>query len=393
MTASTIAVDSSLVPEAGDEGAVDLQDVDPEAEQVQQRRVAGAEVVDRDAHAERLDVAQLGTRRLGLVDERALGELEAERGRLEPVALQRGLDHGRELRPRELAPGHVDPRRPECSGRVESCHAPTCAHDRVEHPLADRHDELGALGDRDELRRRHRARAPGCRQRMSASTPTMRDVVEVVHRLVLEEQLVVLDRVAQRLFGLDAAHGPVQTSLSNIETRSPPFDFASYIAASASCSTASASMPSTSRRGAIVEADARGHDELAAVDVERPAQVVRRSCAAMSTAASASATSCSTTTNSSPPSRATVSTARRPVPNRPRDLDEQLVAGRVPERVVHRLEPVEIDEQHRGAETVAARAGERLAQAVDHQRAVRQAGERVVQRTVFECLFGRRGAP
>ena len=60
MTASMIAVDSSLVPSPDDERPVDLQDVDPESQQIEQRRVSGAEVVDRDAHAERLDVAQLG---------------------------------------------------------------------------------------------------------------------------------------------------------------------------------------------------------------------------------------------------------------------------------------------------------------------------------------------
>ena len=46
-----------------------------------------------------------------------------------------------------------------------------------------------------------------------------------------------------------------------------------------------------------------------------------------------------------------------------RDLDEQLVAGRVTERVVDRLEPVEVDEQHRRAQPVPARARERLARA------------------------------
>ena len=38
--------------EAVDEGAVDLQQVDREAPQVAERRVAGAEVVDRELHAE-----------------------------------------------------------------------------------------------------------------------------------------------------------------------------------------------------------------------------------------------------------------------------------------------------------------------------------------------------
>ena len=42
-----------VAAEAGDEGPVDLHDVDGEAAQVAQRRVAGAEVVDGQPHAER----------------------------------------------------------------------------------------------------------------------------------------------------------------------------------------------------------------------------------------------------------------------------------------------------------------------------------------------------
>ena len=45
-----------------DERAVDLQDVDRELAQVRERRVAGAEVVDRDADAELLDRARAGAR-------------------------------------------------------------------------------------------------------------------------------------------------------------------------------------------------------------------------------------------------------------------------------------------------------------------------------------------
>ena len=44
-----------VVCHLGDEGAVDLQRVDGEALQVGHGGVAGAEVVDRDAHAEGLD--------------------------------------------------------------------------------------------------------------------------------------------------------------------------------------------------------------------------------------------------------------------------------------------------------------------------------------------------
>ena len=65
-------------------------------------------------------------------------------------------------------------------------------------------------------------------------------------------------------------------------------------------------------------------------------------------------------------------------------LDEQLVADRVAERVVDRLEPVEVDVQHAAHAVVAPDAGERLVEPVGEHHPVRQPGQRVVQRLVRE---------
>ena len=64
------------------------------------------------------------------------------------------------------------------------------------------------------------------------------------------------------------------------------------------------------------------------------------------------------------------------------DLDQQLVAGLVAERVVDRLEAVDVEQQHGHAEAEARGAAEGVLDAVEEQRAVGQAGERVVQRLV-----------
>ena len=48
-----------------------------------------------------------------------------------------------------------------------------CGARLVEHPRADLDDESGVLGERNELRGTHQSRAPGWRQRISASTPTV----------------------------------------------------------------------------------------------------------------------------------------------------------------------------------------------------------------------------
>ena len=55
------------------------------------------------------------------------------------------------------------------------------------------------------------------------------------------------------------------------------------------------------------------------------------------------------------------------------DLDEHLVAGGVPERVVDRLEVVEVEEDDRQAAALAAAAGDRLAHLLGEHRAVGEA--------------------
>ena len=73
-----------------------------------------------------------------------------------------------------------------------------------------------------------------------------------------------------------------------------------------------------------------------------------------------------------------------------RDLLQQAVAGVVAERVVDLLEVVEVDQHHGRGDVRAAAGGDRLLDAVAEERAVGQAGQRVVQRLV---LLGDRRAP
>jgi hypothetical protein len=64
------------------------------------------------------------------------------------------------------------------------------------------------------------------------------------------------------------------------------------------------------------------------------------------------------------------------------DLHEQVVPGGVAEGVVDELEAVEVQEQHRHRPRPALRPGQRLAQLVHEQAAVRQPRQRVVQGAV-----------
>ena len=66
------------------------------------------------------------------------------------------------------------------------------------------------------------------------------------------------------------------------------------------------------------------------------------------------------------------------------DRLQQLVADRVPERVVDRLEVVEIQEEDR---VVAPARGQQLAEPIEEERAVGQAGQRVVEGLVLEAAL------
>src|SRR6185369_6511006 len=94
--------------DAGDERAVDLQDVDREALEVAQRRVAGPEVVDREMDAERPQLRQPADRAGGSLHEAALGDLEDEARRRQPGVLDGLLDRLDEVRLLELAGREVD---------------------------------------------------------------------------------------------------------------------------------------------------------------------------------------------------------------------------------------------------------------------------------------------
>ena len=72
-----------------------------------------------------------------------------------------------------------------------------------------------------------------------------------------------------------------------------------------------------------------------------------------------------------------------------RRLGEHLVAGGVTQAVVHELEVVEVHEDDRHATRAPCQACQRLLEAVHEQLAVRELGQRIVQRLVLEQLLRR----
>src|SRR5690348_257869 len=75
-----------------DERLVDFENVDREALQIAERGVPGAEIVDRETNAERLERVQPLENGRALLHQHALGDLEHEVPRIEPAVAQ-GAPH------------------------------------------------------------------------------------------------------------------------------------------------------------------------------------------------------------------------------------------------------------------------------------------------------------
>ena len=73
------------IAELGDQRARDLEDVDRKAAQIGERRVAGADVVDRDVHARPLERVESGDRAVQILEHHVLGDLEDQARRDRPA--------------------------------------------------------------------------------------------------------------------------------------------------------------------------------------------------------------------------------------------------------------------------------------------------------------------
>ena len=157
-----------------DERQVDLDDVDREVAQVLERGEAGPEVVERDADALLMQLVEQGSgsvRGRAFDDDRGLGDLQADRQRLEAGGLERAAHGVDDPRVGELHRPEVDP-----GGEVSGKEPSRRAHRHVAGYRAARtHPARGSvrrLRPRARNVRVTRARV-GDRQRTSASTPTI----------------------------------------------------------------------------------------------------------------------------------------------------------------------------------------------------------------------------
>src|SRR5216684_1308861 len=363
--------------DALDEAAVDLERVDGELVQVAERRVAGAEVVEIEAHAHRPQLGHVVGHVAVLLHEEALGHLQPQRPRrearfAEDVADQRDQAVLLELLGAEvdadLQGGHVEPLLP----------APHLPARLAQHPPADGQDEPRLLRQRDELGRREQP-ATGmlpAHQRLRAGDLAGR---QRHHRLVVETELAALQRAAQVGLELEqlhraVVHGGVELYAASAALRLGAIEGGVCVAQEI--------LGPGVECVAVGDADAHAAEHLLATEHERGAQRVLKTVGHLERIVArlhvleqdGELVAAQTRHGVARPQ-----TVGQPPPH----LGQQLVAARVPEAVVDDLEAIHVEEEDGEAVLVPALLQrEPVGEAIHEERAVGQAGERVVERVV-----------
>ena len=161
-----------------------------ELAQVIERGIAGAEVVERQADAEIVELLHGRERAVIVLEQQTFGDLEFEPLRRQSRLRQRGDHLQGETAVAELHRRQVD-------GDLDAVR-PTrrLGAGAVQGPVADRDDLPGFLGDRDEHRRRHFAagRMRPAQQRLAGRHAAG---AQIDQRLEIERELVQGQRVAQ----------------------------------------------------------------------------------------------------------------------------------------------------------------------------------------------------
>ncbi len=129
-----------------DEGAVDLDLAEREFLQVAQARIAGAEIVERDAHPERAQRFEPLQGLLRVVDQNPFGHFEDD-ARRRDAAL--GDDGGDQID--QLAVADLDRRQVHRHGQVRPAHA--IGQRAAQHEFAELGHQAALLGERNEDRR------------------------------------------------------------------------------------------------------------------------------------------------------------------------------------------------------------------------------------------------
>eukprot|EP01136_Pigoraptor_vietnamica_P033089 Opistho-1_new@95611 len=324
--------------QALDEAAVDLELLDRKALQVAEARIAGAEIVDRELHAEPVERTQALQGLVGVADQDRLGQLE-----LEPGRRQFGLGQHRrhavdEVGLLELQRRHVH----RHHHRAALCTPQRgLAHRLAQHPVTQRDDEAALLRDRNELARRDVAEVgiSPAQQRLGTDHRARGDVDL---RLVVQPEVAALQRQAHRVVQLHARQ-QVDVHLRLVEAE------AGTAALLHAVHRGVGVLDQVVHRLAVVrvhrDADARGDAEAHALERERlPQHLEHAPRNGLGTARIGLVQQHHELVATEPRHGVDLAQAGlQPLGH----LDEHAVAEHVTERVVDLLEAVEVEEQQR----------------------------------------------
>jgi hypothetical protein len=154
---------------------------------------------------------QRGLRALGVVHDRALGDLQAQAMRGRVVLVQQHVELLGQLHVEQIARGQVD-RHARDADRGQRR---LMAHHLFEHPQRDLADEAGLLGERNELHRRHQSarRMLPAHQRFGAAQAAAADLhlgLQEQAQLTAFHRLPQLGQQRQRLAARVVERGLVQ---------------------------------------------------------------------------------------------------------------------------------------------------------------------------------------
>ena len=368
-------------------GLVDFQLVQRQPLEVGQRRETGAEIVQREPHATIADLVHLGDCIFDAVEQHALGQLQFESLRIGATAVQAAQHQIDKLRRVELACADVHRQAQVGRGRVLRPQQQLCAG-RLQHPLADAPDQAGFLGQRNELARGDDAalRMDPAQQAFGASDLALQiDLgLEIQLELLLLHGLTQLglecgafghrrlhgriekaQRVAPGALGL--VHGQVGL-LEQVVNARLPFGEQCHADAGAAIVRLPRQLVRLVQRAQQFFSNLLGAHDGLGQDLTQIAQqhhefVTAQACHRVAVAHALA----------------------QPLGH----FLQQQVAHVMAQRVVQRLEVVQIDKQQ-GATAVVARKRRHLSlQPVAQQAPVRQSGQRVVKGEVANFIFGR----
>nr|WP_056395588.1 hypothetical protein [Massilia sp. Root418] len=367
------------------EAAVDLELVDGEGLQIGQRRVAGAEIVDRQAHAQRARVAHELHRRLHVFHQHALGQLQFQQRGRQAAGAQRAHHFVQEAALAQLARRHVHRHADRLLAMALPGHRVGAR--AFQHPAAQRHDQAAVFRHRNEFGRRNKAMlgVVPAQQRLGPHHG-FGGAVEL--RLVVHGQLAAAERAAQVAFQRGAALGL---------HRHGRLELGQAVAAG---------MLGVVQRGvgiayqfahaeAIVREQAHAHagggKQLAAAHLERRTQRRRHlvgQCARLGAPGHGRRHDGKFVAADAPHRAAAVDHRAQHAGH----LAQQVVAGGVARRVVDGLEVVQVDQQQCQLAAVGAPLGDGLLQQAVAGAPVRQRRHLVGVGQVIEFALGRHHA-